>query len=411
MRFAIATIITVIGDYNQVKMAMEIASDAKKYSLASRIVITPSNTNDLTNVFNKVIVGTWRDMVSLERDYDKILYVPLMSKIYSGIDSLFNSNTPSQGKNDVFLLRPDLMASKIMPGFKGSKLSDFYEFCGYKINTLYIPTNILKSASSYTEWEKLPNAVTKVVSKNGLRKKLEYLIGSTLGEKGLEILDKEYNLYSQCFTHKDIDALNNYELLEAYGDRLLAGQFVWIMVGTPGIISPDQVTKISSFFQDNMYLEDICDQYELGQFIQIPYNIPLNSKIKGDIIESLIGAVGISWDRSGGGQGNSGTRKFVNALYKGKTIDPVNYLDLYESPIIRLKNQVESYRLDRDLLTDTPPKLINGYYEVSVLYNGNVLATARLKNLGTKDRVEKLVRQEAYREALKSNALTKYINN
>jgi hypothetical protein len=83
--------------------------------------------------------------------------------------------------------------------------------------------------------------------------------------------------------------------MEAYGDRFLNGAYVWVLLDTPGIIIPDQVTKISLYFQDKFRLAEICDRLFLGPYIVLGDSATMGVKIKSDVIEALIACIAITW--------------------------------------------------------------------------------------------------------------------
>lgn len=248
--------------------------------------------------------------------------------------------------------------------------------------------------------------------RNKLMKHLLEILTPILGNQVGNVLEKYSPIYQQCFISKKKDPIINYDLLEAYGDRFLKGQYVWFLLNTPGIITSDQVDKISSFFQNQYSLESICDSLNLTQFIILPQGTKPDTKTKSDVVEALIAATGISWQKMYK-KGDLAMRTFIFKIYSSLfTIQPDNYKLLYEDPKTRLKNQVEELRLNRDLLKESFPQEEGGEILVTITYNGYTLGTGKVSLEGRyKDTAIKLATKEAYRDALRKNSLQSMVGN
>jgi dsRNA-specific ribonuclease len=231
------------------------------------------------------------------------------------------------------------------------------------------------------------------------------------------VIDANFPIYQQAFVHKSISS-SNYELLEAYGDKFLKGQFIWILVNTPGIIKADQVDKISNYFQDRDRLRILCQQNGLSQYIVVQSGVNLGDKIESDVFEAFIGAIGLSWDNTLN-KGDWAMHKFVTAMYQQFDIDPVNYLEKHTTPKNLVYSLVQQLQLDRDLVSNIVTakkneainypilsKDINGMVVAIVSYGNQVIGVGETS---TKDKYpdvyNKEALNEAYRNVLQSRSL------
>ena len=241
-----------------------------------------------------------------------------------------------------------------------------------------------------------------------LRTRLTDILLPILGERTSVVLDRMWTMYAQCFVHKSANPAVNYELLEAYGDQFLAGFYTWILIDTPGIITPDQVTKISDFFQNRFALERICDALSLTDYIVS--KDPIDTKMKSDIVEALIAAIGVSWQRVAN-RGNWAMNKFIRTIYDTYfTIEPERYQILYGNPADRMKALVEQSYLNRSLLRVAPPQEVNGEIVISVYYDQFLLGTGKATLTGVyRDTAIENARRAAYIDALDRNTLSTYL--
>lgn len=238
-----------------------------------------------------------------------------------------------------------------------------------------------------------------------LRSHIESILLPILDSRLINVLDRYMYLYTRSLTTSRANSASNYELLEAYGDRFLAGQYVWLMMDTPGIITADQVTKISSFFQNKYALEKVCDHLGLSSYIVTAKGEVLDTDTKADVVESFITAIAMSWQRMYG-IGNTVCRKFIQKVWSQIfTIDPINYISLYEDPKTRLKQLVEKMQLDRSLIK-TVVQEGGGEILVNVLYGKRLIGTGVVATQGLyRDTAIKMAERIAYTDALDNNSI------
>lgn len=270
---------------------------------------------------------------------------------------------------------------------------------------------------TYNTWRKIyQGTYMPTTSKStSFRNHLESILRPILGSKIGPVLDKYGSLYQQAFTTSTANPASNYELLEAYGDRFLAGQYAWLLIRTPGIVSADQVTKISSHFQNRYSLEQVCDYLKLAPYIITGRGENLNIDTKSDVIEALIAAIAISWQNMYK-KGDEAVRAFVFKVWKTIfKIDPARYLILYEDPKTRFKQLTEQLQVNRSLVrTDirtTPPQEGGGEIIVTVLYNNYPVGIGRASTQGVyRDTAVKAAERLAYIDALEKNSLQLLLN-
>lgn len=253
------------------------------------------------------------------------------------------------------------------------------------------------------------------IHRENLRRHLLIILEPILGSRTRDVLEKYISLYQQAFVTSDANPASNYELLEAYGDRFLAGQYTWLIIRTPGIISADQVTKISSHFQNRYSLEQVCDYLELTPYIIVGENETLSTDTKSDVIEALIAAIGISWQNMYK-RGDEAMRVFVSKVWRSVfTIDPERYLLLYEDPKTRFKELTEQLQANRSLIRTTtritPPQENGGEVIVTVLYGQYPVGVGRVSTQGMyRDTAVKLAERAAYLDALEKNSIQLLLN-
>lgn len=236
-----------------------------------------------------------------------------------------------------------------------------------------------------------------------LKNRLMNIMESVIGPDSRDVVDKMWPLYQQAFVGQGVNPVANYELLEAYGDRFLKGQYTWVLVGTPGIITADQVSKISDWFQDATRLTQILDFLKLGPYIKVGKN---DAKVKSDVLEALIAAVGISHEHVSG-NGDHAMRLFVTNLYKTIfEVDPQRYAVLYSNPISRMNELVQSLRLNRSKLVESRPVEARGSVTITLSYDNKHIGTGTASTRGQyMNSAIKEARDAAYNDALDNRRL------
>lgn len=327
-------------------------------------------------------------------------------------------------------------------GYKWHHISITYDLAAYHLYPIFradkIPVHILHFVTQFKPWVETREEVrrnfpqhlevydlwhtmykgeylrTQVAAISGqnqtLRQRLEDIFVPILGQRSVEVLDQMFPLYAKSFIHVSANPVANYDLLEAYGDRFLSGQYMWYLLSIPGVISADQVGKISLYFQDRYRLEQIADHFFLGKYIVTGKDVQIDTKIKSDIIEALIAAIGISWQRVFK-RGDWAMKTFIAKVF-GQLfeVDPLNYRLKYENPLDRLKAMVEQAYLDRRLLIVSPPQQVGGEIVVTVSYDGYPLGTGRASMTGVyQDTAITNATRAAYLDAIENNRLQEYI--
>lgn len=241
-----------------------------------------------------------------------------------------------------------------------------------------------------------------------------------LGSQIITVLNKTFPYYEQCFISKDINKTSNYDLFEFYGDKFLGGFFSWILIRTPGIISSEQATIIGNYFQDKDRLEEIFDKLNLFPYLSIQgkenYSGSLVypkyvSKSKSDVIEALIGCIGITWDIVFK-KGDWAMRTFVEHIYEnilGYEIDVEGYESKYTNPYDRLIKKAELLFIDRSQIATSKPVTQNNKVMVNVLYGSHVIGTGEAtleKNKYTKDAIKEATKN-AYQNVMDMQSLEK----
>lgn len=240
-----------------------------------------------------------------------------------------------------------------------------------------------------------------------------------LGSQIIVVLNKTFPYYEQCFISKDINKTSNYDLFEFYGDKFLGGFFSWILIGKPGIISSSQATIIGNYFQDKDRLEQIFDKLNLYPYLGIQSKDTYKgsaytqyvSKSKSDVIEALIGCIGITWDIVFK-KGDWAMRTFVEHIYNnilGYEIDVEKYESKYTNPYDRLIKKAELLFIDRSQIAISKPVINGSIVMVNVLYGTHVIGTGQStleKNKYTKDAIEEATKN-AYQNVMDIQSLEK----
>lgn len=250
---------------------------------------------------------------------------------------------------------------------------------------------------TYDLWWRMYNQ-TLVTTYPQLKDRLKDLLGNYLGDRGIEAVDRAWPVYQQAFVHKSINPVVNYELLESYGDRFLAGQYMWILNSTPGIIYPAQITLISNYFQDEDRLKMLAENLGIDKYIQTN---EYNSKIISDVMESLIGAIGITWEQLYG-KGNLALQTLIRKLYEQYfEIDAENYQTKYQGTISAFNSLVQELRLQTSKIQGTY-QIKDGQVLFVLSYDGKIIG----KGKSTLDDVtEKIAIKQAETDAKKDSLI------
>ncbi len=249
-----------------------------------------------------------------------------------------------------------------------------------------------------------------MIPRPNLKAHLISILEPILGPNVTPILDAYEPLFQQAFITKESNPASNYELMEAYGDRFLGGQYSWLLLETPGVITPDQVTKISSYFQDRMRLAQLAKHLDLVRHIVLAPGQSMDTKIQSDVVEALIAAIGIAWQKASM-KGDWAMKMFILKVFSTYFhVEPNRYIVLYENPKTRLKNMVEGYRLDRTKLVSSPPQEQDGEILITVSYNGQPLGQGRVRMQGLyRDTAVDMAEKAAYEDALEKESLQRLV--
>lgn len=434
--FALATVITRQDD---ILYAIALAKSIKIFSMGKSIVVTSdqiSSQEEIKNVFDVVIPvanptqESIIEVFNLE-EYKKILLLPVRSLLIAPIDMILAAKTPfavyrENVITDVIGITPskfayDLLLAEMssLRGSFGQRMEQFYQNHRYTMGR--IPGEVYRTDKTVTDETKIVSISTpgegwrsflddtylytlSDTKRANLSRHLLVILEPILGERTREVVKKHISLYEQAFTSKSVNPISNYELLEAYGDRFLAGQYSWLLLGTPGVINADQITKIASFFQDRYQLETVCNFLELAPYINTKES--KDTKTRSDVVESLIAAIGISWQRETG-RGDLAMRKFIFSVWNTLfTIDPENYELLYSEPKTRVKELAESLNLDRTLLRALPPVVKEKEVMTTIVYGNIPIGVGKVSSVGIyEDTAKRLSKKEAYLDVLRRKTL------
>lgn len=423
-------IVTTITEEYQVHWARALANSVKAFSLSESVCITTlGDIGTLSSLFNKVVTVKGQrylrwNALRLEK-YEKVLVLEYHSILNNPIDTVFITDAPASTMDGTaVLLNPNRMAHELFDmEYSASKLgdlsaiTDFYKKHGYEWHPLS-KSKITVFDPSARMWESPMPDSTWIAMHRGsysypsirlsLKEKLSDILKPLFGNEAIDILDKEIMRFQMCFISKSSNSVFNYELFEAFGDRFLYGQIVWILLETPGVITSEQVTRMSSYFTDRYRLEKVCDYLGLEPYILSKSTI--DTKVKSDVIEALIACIGIVWD-SEHKKGNWAMRRFVTKIFKQLfKFDPETVY--YVNPIEAMNTLLQNLYLDRKGIEESPPQQIGDEIVISLSYKGHPIGMGKssLKSyhMETAVRVATLA---AYEDALSKKSLEQYIKS
>jgi len=411
--FAIATLISSIDD---IPNAITLANSIRLYSKSKIIcLISPSvssyqeieDTYDIVVQLPKLTYDMRWYILSMDQ-YDKILYIDTNTIVVNTIDTLFLHSIPTVFNNSVYLIQPSKFAMNMYIQSNIDDINTFYEMNGYTWNRYTYNDIFLQYTTKPSIWKIMHDGVylANMKYKISLENHLINILTPILGSNVQKVIKKYILLYEQAFTTKDFNPVVNYELLEAYGDRFLAGEYAWLMYRTPGIITPDQVTKIGAYFQNQYSLEKVCDYLGLEKYIIKSKSESIDIKMKSDIIEALIAVIGITWQNVYK-RGDIAMYQFISQVWSTIfKIEPDRYIILYEEPNVRFKETVEKLSLNRNLVKVSEPQESGGEILITILYNNIPVGVGKASLQGVyRDTAIKNARKMAYRDALNKRSL------
>ena len=344
------------------------------------------------------------DIVS-DESVDRIMIISPTTIIQEKIDILLSLQVPGGSPNmSIVILRPNRLIPKIGTMTRDiNSVRSFFIENGYTWNTL----SAVYDNRPSTNIVQLMYENKYIPMRGDLITTLKNLLGDILGTKGIEAIEREEGTYILAFTHKSVNPVSNYETLEAYGDGFLKGAYMWVLSSIPGVSNQDQITKIADYYGGRDILSDIAEKMGLTKYIMTDYGP--DTKMKSDIIESLIAAIAFSWDRLYDA-GTDGVRAFVSHIYSSYNVDVEHYKRVYTSPIQLVNQYVQSLRLDRDKVgkdidRSDPTKIIYKY-----LYNGEIVGVGIVpKTKGNVQDLIKLAKVKAAEQILNKKTLDKFV--
>lgn len=281
---------------------------------------------------------------------------------------------------------------------------------------------------SHILWEEMYNNTYHVDKKVDLIDYLVEQLSLAIGPEAADVVPKFKLLYNQCFIHKSIDKVYNYELPEAFGDSFLKGTLGWIFAATPGITSPEELTTIIHNLQSKDTLEYVFDRLNLRPYFQfkeikegdktnkpIPseQGVAYTSKIKSDVVEALICAIGISWEKMYG-TGEKAVLSFVvNTFTELRDVDPTNIQKMYRKPAAIAKEVLEKYfdisreenKFEESFAYISPLKI-----KYIIKLHGHILGTSITSiHKRSKTQYKTIGRDAAYMDMLDREAIQKYV--
>lgn len=393
----------IVVPVHNVETAIVQGRSLRIMSRAWTIALTGSNLMDqrLKDAYDEVVEGDPMDWVAMDR-FSAILWMDEGLHPMVQMDRIFLTPMPahSAGAPRLILIEPSRFILRMLdPGSSNVDLIRILDKNG--LTWSMIETDGILSATPGPALSMRANLMEH------LGDLLEPILGDTR-----DILKSYAPLFLQAFITKEANPGANYDLMEAYGDRFLGGQYSWLLLETPGVMTPDQVTKISSYFQDKVRLAQLAEYLGLVDHIVLARGQALDPKIQSDVVESLIAAIGITWQKARG-RGNWAMKTFVLKIFNTYFhIDPSRYRILYENPKTRLKELVEALSLDRTKLTVSPPQEQDGEILVVISYDRQPIGYGRVKMMGLyRDTVIAMADRAAHQDALERESLQRLISS
>lgn len=423
-------IVTVVSKEEDAPYATVLAKSAKMYSMAILICISPDDVQ-VDGPFDTRLIASdvWENPVQayLEDHFDIYLYLPLNTLIMKPIDWVFTRRAPCRmpyGEiGGALLLKPSRMTTGLgdydLYGYKWSEEAIYGPPAWERDKVPDYPCVLIESSPLKASWsDDVPVSwniwlgiyrgmgVSSVSSRKGLIKHLHTILIPTLGEECIPIMAKYETIYQKAFITKNANPSFNYDLLEAYGDRFLAGQFAWHLLVQPGIVTPDQITKIGAHYQSNESIAIITTALGLKDYITLGSDERTSPKMLADVYEALIGAIGISWywyTKDYNASTNAINRFVTSTMSRYlPAIDPAQYKILYEHPGTAFKQLVEKRGLDRKLIAEAKPQIQKDRIMAEILYDGRPIGTSIVTkgSMYMSDAIKTAIKM-AYEDALK----------
>lgn len=344
-------------------------------------------------------------------DYSKILFMSPNYLVVGSIGSIFGTSAPAKDR-DLLLLDTNKMLYPLLQMSNRDNIVDLLVDCGYQWNSFTckniqpVNDNLLRSI--------LNSQI--LADELGYKEYLIEMLSRTIDPTAKDIVSNLYYIFSRTCIHRSVNKFYNYELLEAYGDRFLAGSFARELAEVPGVLTPEQVGVISSYYQDKYRLENVCDKLGITKYITVQLSdsytendyVRDETKIKSDVIEALIGAIRIAWDRSKM-DGDNAVRKFIVSTFLPiKNID-VNNIKYYIPPQEIVTKMVEK-NLKRSLLKEEGPYKHDGKIYAAIYYNDRLMGEASISaGKASAETENREVLDKAYQAVIDSKSLSKYI--
>lgn len=344
-------------------------------------------------------------------DYSKILFMSPNYLVVGSIGSIFGTSAPAKDR-DLLLLDTNKMLYPLLQMSNRDNIVDLLVDCGYQWNS-FTCKNI--QPVNDTLLRSILNSQI-LADELGYKEYLIEMLSRTIDPTAKDIVSNLYYIFSRTCIHRSVNKFYNYELLEAYGDRFLAGSFARELAEVPGVLTPEQVGVISSYYQDKYRLENVCDKLGITKYITVQLSdsytendyVRDETKIKSDVIEALIGAIRIAWDRSKM-DGDNAVRKFIVSTFLPiKNID-VNNIKYYIPPQEIVTKMVEK-NLKRSLLKEEGPYKHDGKIYAAIYYNDRLMGEASISaGKASAETENREVLDKAYQAVIDSKSLSKYI--
>ena len=155
------------------------------------------------------------------------------------------------------------------------------------------------------------------------------------------------SLFKKAFTAKEVDPRNNYELLEAIGDKTANKCILWYLIRRlPQLCTNDAkeiLAKLKMQYIQTDAFSRFIDRLDLFQFIRMPdYMKKPVEKYKEDVFEAIIAVIELSANRHlTDGMGCALCYHFIETLMDEEEIS-LRHNHIVD-PISRLKELTESY--------------------------------------------------------------------
>lgn len=198
------------------------------------------------------------------------------------------------------------------------------------------------------------------------------------------------NYWKPAFTHESVDAVNNYESLELYGDAVLGYAFLMYLrelaKAQGRTLTAQQGTLLLNEYMSKDYQAKLATQLGLVEYVRYdPGNPKINKSVREDVFEAFFGALNnIADDRLAPGVGYIFCYNLLREIF-GQI--PIRFDEIRQDVITQLKEihdkmawgqpQVVPVKNDR-------PEL--GEYKIEIrALNGEVLGTG----YGSRDEAER----------------------